>query len=61
MTELPTAETMGAACKAAIAIDRAMGVPLPESEESDLVYAIGFAAGADWGLKRAKEVIKGIK
>ena len=49
-------ESMQAACEAAIALERARGVPLPEDEEADLVYAVGFAAGAQWAIDMIKEL-----
>jgi len=48
-------QTVAADAKAALAIDRARGVPIPHGEDWENAYGIGFAAGALWLLDKLKE------
>ena len=48
-------QTMNADSDAALAIERARGVPIPDGREFDATFKIGFAQGAQWALDKIKE------
>ena len=49
-----TPEQMDADARAALAIDRAQGVPIPDGEDYAAVYLIGFGQGAQWALDQMR-------
>ena len=51
-----TPGTMDADCAAALAIERAKGVPIPAGKEYDSVFQLGFCQGAQWALDKIKEI-----
>ena len=50
-----TPEVMDADSKAALVIERAKGVPIPQGRDYDATYHIGFCAGAQWALEKIRE------
>ncbi len=49
---LLTVEELEAAAQASLALDRACCAPIPHNETVEQIYMLGFAAGANWMLKR---------
>jgi len=47
-----TPEVMEADSKAALAIERAKGVPIPQGRDYETTYRIGFCAGAQWAVRQ---------
>lgn len=48
-------QTMQADSEAALAIERARGVPIPEGGDYDSTFKLCFAQGAQWVLDKIKE------
>jgi len=49
-----TPEQMDADARAALAIDRAQGVPIPDGEDYADAYLIGFGQGAQWVIDQVR-------
>ena len=49
-----TPAQMDADARAALAIDRAQGVPIPDGEDYAAAYLIGFGQGAQWALDQVR-------
>ena len=45
-----TTDEMSIAALTAWTLDRAAGVPLPDDKLEQMIYMVGFAAGAKWAL-----------
>lgn len=56
--EAPVVEEIAAASAAALALERARGVPIPKELASESTYKIGFAAGAMWAVEWIRENLR---